>query len=86
MAFEQGVLPFAPHLLFPQFLDDTNPFERGEGIAMGLQEMVFCQEIWVFGSPTEGMKAEIEMAKAMPLTIRYFTPDSLEEQREAFAS
>ena len=27
-AVEQGYIPIAPHLLFPQFLDDDNPKER----------------------------------------------------------
>lgn len=27
-AVENGCIPVAPHLLFPQFLDDSNPKER----------------------------------------------------------
>lgn len=28
-AVRSGAIPLAPHLLFPQFMDDTNPDERG---------------------------------------------------------
>jgi hypothetical protein len=31
-AVEQGYIPIAPHLLFPQFLDDDNPDERELGL------------------------------------------------------
>ena len=39
-AFEEGYLPLAPHLLFPQFLDDRDPKEREAGLHFGniLQE------------------------------------------------
>ncbi len=33
IALETGAMPFAPHLLFPQFLDDHDVFEREHGIA-----------------------------------------------------
>lgn len=31
----QGEVPFASHLFFPQFLDESNPVERDIGIAAG---------------------------------------------------
>ena len=34
-AVEQGYIPIAPHLLFPQFLDDSNPKERELGLFFG---------------------------------------------------
>ena len=30
--FEQGYIPIAPHLLFTQFLDDSDPMEREMGM------------------------------------------------------
>ena len=31
-ALEEGVVPIAPHLLFPQFLEDNDPAERNLGL------------------------------------------------------
>jgi len=70
--FEQGYLPIAPHLYFPQFLDDDNDYERKSGILMGKELLSECDEIWVFGEQTEGMKEEIEFAKLKQKIIKYF--------------
>ena len=34
-AVDKGYIPIAPHLLFPQFLDDDNPEERELGLFFG---------------------------------------------------
>ncbi len=31
-ALEEGVVPIAPHLLYPQFLEDSDPAERNLGL------------------------------------------------------
>ena len=78
-AYEQGCLPIAPHVIFPQFLDDENKAERRAGMDMGLQLLDMCSELWVFGTRiSEGMKAEIEKAKKKGISIRYFS-ESMEE-------
>lgn len=72
-AVDEGCIPIAPHLLFPQFLDDTNHEERQLGIFFGNVLMTKCIEIWVFGnSITDGMQAEIAYAKRRRCHIRYF--------------
>lgn len=58
-AIKQGYLPIAPHLYFTEFLDDTYEKERVLGIAAGIELMSLCDEMWVYGEPTEGMKQEI---------------------------
>jgi len=66
-------LPFAPHLLFPQFLDDGIPEERQLGIRLGLLQMAECDELWVFGHEiSAGMSIEIEKAKKVGIPIRLF--------------
>ena len=78
-AYEKGYLPITPHVIFPQFLDDENRSERLAGMAMGLQLLDLCKEIWVFGTRiSEGMKAEIEKAKQKGMSIRYFS-ENMEE-------
>lgn len=78
-AVEQGYIPIAPHLLFPQFLDDGNPKERRLGLFFGSALMSKCAEVWVFGSViSAGMEAEIKRAGWKGYRLRYFT-ENLEE-------
>lgn len=66
-AVKCGYMPIAPHLYFPQFLNDTNAEEREIGINYGLQLLTDCDEMWVFlpdsGKPSDGMRQEIEKAE-----------------------
>ena len=61
-AYEKGCIPVAPHLLFPLFLNEDDEQERAAGIAMGMELMLDCDEVWVFGPATEGMEQEIRFA------------------------
>jgi len=44
-AVEQGYIPIAPHLLFPQFLNDTDTKERELGLFFGNAIMSKCSEV-----------------------------------------
>ncbi len=80
-AVDRGFIPFAPHLLFPQFMDDTNPQERELGLFFGNALMSKCSEVWVFGSViSPGMQAEIKRARWKNYRLRYFTEDLKEVQ------
>jgi hypothetical protein len=71
-AVSKGVLPIAPHLLFPQFLDDNCPVEREKGLTFGLVLLEKVDELWVFGTRTsEGMRREIEKANTDGIPIIY---------------
>lgn len=73
-AVDNGYIPFAPHLLFPQFLDDNNPKERQLGLFFGNALMSKCAEVWVFGNIiSAGMETEIKRAKWKDYRLRYFT-------------
>ena len=48
-AVEQGYLPIAPHLMFPQFLDDSVPAERDLAMRMNIILLTKCAELWAFG-------------------------------------
>lgn len=79
-AVKKGYLPIAPHLLFPQFLNDADLNEREVGIYMGLIMLTKCVELWVFGERiSEGMQREIKKAKVRGVLIRRFTSDLQEE-------
>ena len=64
VALRNDYAPFAPHLIYTQFLDDNDPVERSEGVRAGCIFMQACQELW-FGTKrglSEGMKFEIDHA------------------------
>lgn len=74
-AVAEGHFPLAPHLYFPQFLEDDDPDGRSKGIAMGLSWLSYCNEMWVFGTLSAGMKTEIAYAEKHGIPIRYFPAD-----------
>lgn len=80
-AAAKGFIPIAPHLLFPQFLNDDIPAERKLGIFFGNVLMSKCAEVWVFGNHlSAGMAAEIKRAKRQNYQLRYFSEDCEEIQ------
>ena len=81
-AVAQDYIPIAPHLLFPQFLEETDPAGRALGISFGLVLQALCREMWVFGDViSKGMAAEIKKAKERGIPIRYFTEHCVEVGR-----
>ena len=77
---EAGYIPIAPHLLFPQFMNDGDPTERELALFFGNALMSKCSEVWVFGDTiSNGMAAEIRRARWKNYRLRYFT-EELEEQ------
>ena len=46
----QGGIPMIPHMMYPAFLDDTDPAQRGLGIEMGLRLMEVCDCVWIWGA------------------------------------
>ena len=83
-AVEVGYIPFAPHLFFPQFMDDHILEERDLALSFGESFMDNCSEVWVFGNRiSPGMSTELKAAVRKRLTIRFFPSDCLEEYRNA---
>lgn len=81
-AIDKNCIPLAPHLFFPQFMDDENPHERKLAMFMDIVLMSKCTEVWVFGDTlSSGMSMEIEKAKRKGQPIRYFTNELLEVER-----
>ena len=68
--------PLAPHLMFPQFVNDEDPEERNLALFMDIVLQGKCQELWVLGDViSEGMSVEIETAKRRRQPVRYFNAD-----------
>ena len=74
---EAGAVPMAPHLYFSGYLDDRIPEERTAGMKMGLHILKRCDELWVFGTPTEGMKGEIKLAMSLNIPILYIPEETV---------
>ena len=80
-AVDSHCIPVAPHLLFPQFMNDNNTKERETAMFMNRAILGKCEELWVFGDRiSAGMKQEIKRATYKRMKIRYFT-EELEERR-----
>ena len=78
-ALEQQVVPIAPHLLFPQFMDEDTPERRALALEMGLALVQKCSELWYFGQRvSSGMAGEIEEAQRLQMRVRHFTADCRE--------
>ena len=61
----QGDIPIAPHIYFTQFLDDAIPLKYG------LELVKLCDMVYVYGKPSEGMKAEIKLAEQLGIEVVY---------------
>ena len=73
-AVRSACIPLAPHLLFPQFMDDAVAAERSLAMFMDMVLLGRCEQVWVFGSAiSAGMAAEIEKAEKRNMPVRYFT-------------
>ena len=68
----KGAIPLAPHLLYPQFMDDSDEDQRILGLRFAISLLYRCDELWVFGKPSEGMSHEIAKAKKRGIPIKYY--------------
>lgn len=61
---ERGEAPFAPHLIYPAVLDDSDPEQRAQGIAAGLAWLAAADVVVVYHDLgySEGMNAELRAA------------------------
>lgn len=72
-AIRQGCTPVAPHLLYPQMLDDSEPKQRAIALKLGHRLLSVCQEVWACGSRiSSGMAGEIALAETLCIPVRYF--------------
>ncbi|MEF9970178.1 MAG: DUF4406 domain-containing protein [Ruthenibacterium sp.] len=81
-AIQNDAAPFAPHLLYPQFMDDSLPRRRDEALRCGMAFLRACHEVWVFGAKTSpGMNREIQLAQTLKKPIRHFDTNCREVQK-----
>ena len=81
-AVDAGYVPIAPHIYFPQFMNDRSSRERELTLFMDIVLLSKCAELWVFGEEIiGGMSIEIRKAKSKGQLIRYFTENCEEVRR-----
>lgn len=71
-AVSKGCIPIAPHLHYPQFMDDSDREQRELGLFFALVLLGKCDELWVFDKPSDGMTREIAKAKKRGMPIKYY--------------
>ena len=82
IAVDRGCAPIAPHLLYPQFLDDNDPEERKQGIEAGMAWIEACDELWQWGATvSEGMAKEIARAKELGIPVKIFNSVGIPKER-----
>ena len=70
-AINQNVVPLAPHLLYPRFMDD----KKEQGLVRLMNKVLLrrCDQVWVFGEIiSSGMGYELELARNYKKPIKYF--------------
>ena len=75
-AVARRVIPLAPHLHYPQFMDDTDPADRELAMFFNRVLLSKCEAVWVYTARVSvGMRAEIEWAHQLEIPVRYFGAD-----------
>jgi hypothetical protein len=72
-ALARGEAPIASHLLYPQVLDDADPFQRQQGIAAGLAWGVVADVtvVYLVHGISAGMQQGIEHAEALGRPVEW---------------
>jgi hypothetical protein len=72
-SFKRNEAPFAPHLLYTQVLDDSDPKQRNVGIKAGLHYMFFADVVAVYNDYgiSPGMEKEIAAAMRAGIPVEY---------------
>ena len=69
-------IPLAPHLHYPQFMDDADPDQRELAMFFNRVLLAKCEALWAYvGHVSPGMRLEIGWARDLELPIKYFDSD-----------
>ena len=69
-------IPLAPHLHYPQFMDDIDPDTRELAMFFNRILLSKCEQLWAYiGQVSAGMRAEIGWAHQMDIPVRFFDAD-----------
>lgn len=61
---QRGEAPFAPHLIYPSVLDESDPAQRAQGISAGLAWIAAADAVVIYDDLgySDGMRVEMEHA------------------------
>ena len=70
-SLERDEAPFAPHLLYPAVLDESEPEQRAQGISAGLEWLAVAEAVVVYGDlgVSDGMAAELRHAESLGIPV-----------------
>lgn len=72
----RGRIPIAPHLLLPQFMNDTDPEQRELAMFMNRIVLSKCEEVWLYAPRVSpGMRDEAYWAHAIGTPIHFLDHD-----------
>ena len=68
---ERDEAPFAPHLLYPAVLDESEPEQRAHAISAGLEWLAVAEAVVVYEDygVSEGMAAELRAAEVAGIPV-----------------
>lgn len=73
VAVGRRVVPLAPHLLFPQFMDDGDLDERETAMWFNRMLLARCDGLWVYAPQiSAGMRVEIGWACKQEIPVSFF--------------
>lgn len=67
---ESGFVPSSAFMMYSYFLLDT--VDRQKLIDANNELIRRCDELWVFGEISDGVKKEIELGVALKMPVKYF--------------
>jgi len=81
---DKGFVPYAPHLLFTQFMNDDEEEDRKQAIVMNAEMLTRCDELWVFNDYgiSSGMRSEITLAGELKKPVIYVSLYDTEYHKE----
>ncbi len=85
----KDLIPVAPYLVSLQYLDDTVKEDRELGVLANLEcfHRKYIDELWLFGNRiSEGMRAEVDLARQLNIPIIAKTPETERGMNEALKS
>lgn len=72
-SLDRGEAPFAPHFIYPQFLNDDDPCQRAKGIACGMAwlEASYILAVYSDLGISAGMLAEIDACTTRGIIVEH---------------
>lgn len=82
IVYSLNYMPLTPHFLFP-FLNNNNPKEKYDAMAMDIILLSKCDEVWIFGGViSKGMEKELQVAAKWKKVVRRLSDEEIKRHAE----